>query len=371
MGWGKGLREEARVGALFEALEHFLTGPVQFATEQMRLISAGQVAEQLAGEASAALLAQTPDEELACWRYTALRGGQELDVPVYVSCPWYAEDGSRLLRERVGDWYDYRAVGRYAINSGSAVGVTEDEAIVHALNEVIERDAFSLLVIRAFLTDGYVPTRIDPRTLPADLADLHAYVQQRVRTTVYLLDMTTELGVPSTFAYVPPTAGRPHLRGAGTSLSARYSAHRALTELLQGFLIKEHQPPTGPPHGYLEALRPHPLLYRCGQLDLTAHLDHAPGTAFTDRPSPAGLPAHLELLIATLAEHGFTPYRRQVRTLPGGVTAVHVFVPGLEHFMVICQGIPVLPGPRGRRARSAATTSYGTSPQLSRKIEAG
>ncbi|WP_059006240.1 YcaO-like family protein [Streptomyces specialis] len=349
-GAGKGRGAEARVGAVFEALEHFLTGPASFAAGQVRLRRAGQVAGELAAQAGAVLLARTPDARLGCWRYAAPYTGEELYVPVFLSSPWYAEDSGRPLRERAGDRYDYRAVGRYASNSGSAIGVTGTEATVHALNEVIERDACSLLLTRAFLADGHRPVLIDPDALPDDLAELWRTVRDMIGAPVWLLDITTDVGVPTTMAYVAPTARRPHLRGSGTSLSPRYAAHRALTELLQAFLLGDNASAGDDPFAHLDVLRPYPALYRCGRMDLTGHLERAHTVAFADRPVPGTLDGHQRGLVEALSRQGLAVYRRDVRVLPGGITSVHVFVPGMENFGVVTQGIPLLPGPRAAQA---------------------
>jgi ribosomal protein S12 methylthiotransferase accessory factor len=350
-GAGKGSQDEARVGAMFEALEHHLTGPSSFTPEHVRLLPAGDVAAGLRAEVSAKLLVEAPAEPLACWRYTRLHGDGELDVPVYLSSPWYVEDSGRPLREQVGDRFDYRAVGRYSTNSGSAIGVTEAEAVVHATNEIIERDAVSLLLVRCFFAEGHRPRLVDRASLPADLADLLAAVEERLGTTVYLLDITSDLDVPTMFAYVPPTSDRPHLRGVGTSLDSRYATQRALTELLQFMLLQEHVLPGGDPVAHLSVLRKYPALYRCGHADLTAHLARARVVPFSDRAYPAGVDAHLDELVDILAAHGFTPYLRRVRSLPGGIAAVHVIVPGMEHFGLVSQGLPILPGRRAMRAR--------------------
>jgi ribosomal protein S12 methylthiotransferase accessory factor len=353
-GGGKGNPAEARVGAVFEALEHHLTGPGSFEQDQVWLRLAGDVAADLPTEVSSRLLADSAGEQLACWQYTALRGDGELAVPVYLSSPWYVEDSGRPLRELVGDRFDYRAVGRYSTNSGCAIGVTEAEAVVHATNEIIERDAVSLLLVRSFFAEGHRPRLVDRASLPPELAGLLTAVEERIGTAVDLLDITSELGVPTMFAYGPPAPDRPHLRGVGTSLDARYATRRALTELLQFMLLQEHVLPGGDPVAHLAVLRKYPALYRCGYADLTAHLDRARVVPFAERAYPADVAGHLDELVNALAANGFTPYVRMARTLPSGITAVHVYVPGMEHFGLVSQGLPILPGRRAMRARHDA-----------------
>lgn len=350
-GMGKGRREEARVGALYEALEHYLTGPALFDPTAVELTESAQIAAgPLRNEACGVLLAQTPTQRLACHRYQSLGGGRETLVPLFLSAPWYVETHAGQLREQSADTYDYRHLMRYSCNSGSAVGVTADEALLHALNESIERDALSLLLVRSFLcTAGFRPTVIDPATLPGELAHAYSAAEQLTGSSVHLLDITSDLGVPTMLAYTAPTLHHPHRRGVGTSLSPVYATWRALTELLQTTLGETLSWPDAPLRGELAGLTAYPALHACGQFDLTDHLRGALTIPFTSVGRVPDQPhAQLHRLIATLNAHGYTPYRRTVATLPGAITAVHVIVPGLERFLLITDGNLILPGPRGQ-----------------------
>lgn len=365
-GVGKGLREEARVGALFEALEHYLTGPALFDPAAVELVEAAEItAGPLRHEACVVPLARTPAERVACWRYRPLgcpplsppgchplRGGRGTPVPLFLSAPWYVETHAGPLRERAGDICDYAHLMRYSCNSGSAVGVTEDEALLHALNETIERDALSLLLVRAFLcTADFRPVVIDPATLPAELERVHAVTERLIGSPVYLLDIVSDVGVPTVLAYAAPALRRPHRRGVGTSLSPAYAAWRALTELLQSTLGETLPWSDAPRRGEPVGLACYPELYACGRFDLTDHLRGALTVPFT---SAGGVPEHphrqLRELCAILAARGYTPYWRTVAAITGEIIAVHAIVPGLERFMLITDGNLVLPGPRGQAA---------------------
>ncbi|MEU8404543.1 YcaO-like family protein [Nonomuraea sp. NPDC048892] len=350
---GKGWRAEARVGALYEALEHYLTGPILFDSTALTLAGCQDIARgPLGGEPAAVLLARRPSQCLACYSYHSLTGGQDVPVPVFLSAPWYVETNADHLREEAADTCDYGELTRYSCNSGSAIGVTTAEALLHALNEVIERDAFSLLLARSFLGGGDSwLTVIDPGTLPRGPALALAACERRTTSQVHLLDITTDLGVPTMLAYIPPSSGRPHRRGVGTSLSSVHAAWRALTELLQVSLGEDLSPPPFSPRGHLAGLVAHPALYACGRFDLTDHLRATMTVPFAPSGSASGPPeVQLREVIATLASHGYSPYHRTVARLSGEITAVHAIVPGLERFMIITDGNLVIPGHRGRAA---------------------
>ncbi|MCX5404057.1 YcaO-like family protein [Streptomyces sp. NBC_00335] len=361
VGHAAGSAARAGLGAVCEALERHLAGPAGFDPARTRLRYAGELARgALAAEASALLLAAAPEQRLACWTYEPLAEVHELDVPVYLSSPWYADsEQGPALRERAGDQGDYRALSRYAVNSGYGLGLSLTDATLHALYETVERDACSLLLAHAFLGSGHHLAELDPRTLPPDLASLHAHVEESAGHRVHLLDATTDLDIPTVVAYSPPTPESPYFRGQGASLSMRQAVHRALTELLESVQVRALAPgDTLDRQADLRALHSYPQLHACGRFDLTGQLSRAELVPFADRRQPPGGPQHrLDQVLSLLAAGGYTAYRRTIRVLPGDIHVAHALVPGLERFFAVVKGALVLPGPRGRYAVRPATRS--------------
>jgi len=346
-GLGKGKSEEARAGAIFEALEHYLCGPAGFVPEETVLCEAAElVSGPLEADPAMALLDEVGTSSLPCYRFESLTDQRELAVPLVLTSPWYAEGYSSDVRASLGDDSDYTELMRYSSNSGSAIGVSAAEALLHALNEVIERDAFSLFLVRTFFdSGGTIPHVIDPSLLFSEAAAVHRLAEEINQAPVYLIDITSDLGVPTMLAYTPGQVGRSYRRGAGTSLNAAYAVWRALTELVQTSLFSpgdEGQPS-------LEGLRRHPTLHACGSLDLEEMLDGVrvvpPPTA---EASPEKPKYQLDRLIERLEHAGFAAYWRTIGVLDGGVTAAQVVVPGLEKFMLVCAGNLVVPGARAR-----------------------
>lgn len=342
-GHGKGRTEAARVGSMYEALEHYLT---QRHSGQVVLLSCAEVAvSALAGEAYAGLLAQQCEESIACRVYTRMSGQGTLAVPLFLSYAFWAEEQAAALRTQLGDTTDYRSLARYASNSGSAIGGSPAEAAVHAINEAIERDAMSLFLIRFVLTaTSRTPAFLDPATLPPELRTLFHQVQARIGREVWLIDMTTDLGVPSTLAYAPGPRGH-FLRGYGTSLSRHYSIHRALTELVE-VQLTDHTAANR--RNSIGLLADSPGLQACAELDLRALAAAAPRVPYVDTTAPSSPSEHVSKLLARLAARGFTAYLNEMHRLSNGVTAVHVHIPGLERFHMIVDGpSAVVPGRRG------------------------
>jgi ribosomal protein S12 methylthiotransferase accessory factor len=351
VGSGKGAPNVALVGAVFEALEHHFSCGVPSPQEHLRPRRAHQFRiGPLGRDAALSMLAEGPDDPLACIPYQSLTGDTELDVPVFLSMPDYLEERHAPARAVLGDTYDYTALARYSMNSGWAAGITTTDATVHALNEIIERDAMSMLLIDQFLSPQPAPLRlIDPATLPPELAALHHTAQTRLNTQVSLLDMTTDLGVPAFWAYVRAPHNQPaRLRGCGASLSARYALERSLTELIQ-IHSGLHSLRTHKTHPLPEPTvhtQPYPALHRCYLADFSTALTNATPITFTDTPTPTTPHGHLETLLEQLQRHGYNAWQWR-RYTSQHLAVLNVLIPGLERFMLVTDGQVVLPGTRG------------------------
>lgn len=242
------------------------------------------LAHQAAQDAALTILTERPDAPLACLPYRSADGSDRTaDFPLYLSNPYYI-NGDPADRTVHGDMYDYTAACRYSMNNGWAAGTTPTEATVHAFNEIVERDAVSLLLIDQFLRSSPRQLRIvDPGTLPARLHSLHESAADRLGQPVQLLDVTTDVDIPAYWAYTPgPPGSPPQTRGSGASLSPSYAAERALTELIQShstFLDAGTAPEPDRAHTLA-----YPALHSCYMADLSARLPHAKLVPFTDAP---------------------------------------------------------------------------------------
>jgi ribosomal protein S12 methylthiotransferase accessory factor len=129
----------------------------------------------------------------------------------------------------------YRQLFRTNTN-GLASGNTMEEAIFHALCEVIERDAWSL--VEASRDTGASVINIDDTAclgMQKKFAD--AKVEVRVR------DITSDIGIPTMAAVADDVLLKDPMLltiGIGTHTSARIAVMRALTEVAQSRLTQIH-----------------------------------------------------------------------------------------------------------------------------------
>jgi ribosomal protein S12 methylthiotransferase accessory factor len=120
--------------------------------------------------------------------------------------------------------------------NGLASGNTMEEAVFHALSEVIERDAWSL--VEASRDTGPCVVDIDDPTL-MDILQKFAGAQVEVKVR----DITSDIGIPTIAAVADDTLLKDPMLltiGIGTHTCARIAVMRALTEVAQSRLTQIH-----------------------------------------------------------------------------------------------------------------------------------
>jgi ribosomal protein S12 methylthiotransferase accessory factor len=345
-GAGKGYPPQANVGALYEALEHYLSDHCD--TSSTELITPEYFSEcpLFHDDTVLALIEKQKNTVIACRTYTHAIDQSPFYYPKALCSPGYP--GTLFS----ADTTHCHSLQRYASNSGTAVGASYNEAVLHAINESIERDAVSLFLLQHFYYENRPPLRRIAR-LPDDddLGRLWSDAESEIDAEIILVDISNEF-LPRTFlAFSLASCTFPRVFGTGCSLMARHGAWRALTELVQMHHgASEHEVK----HYLINAerhLTHFPRLLRCLRFDLHPLLNLceqqfvALPTAHDERP----LAEQINLLAEDLHRHGRTLGITQLHQTELGTTLVNVVIPGLERFFIVSSGNVVIPQARGRR----------------------
>ncbi|QQP97097.1 YcaO-like family protein [Lysobacter enzymogenes] len=346
-GFGKGEAAPSRVGALFEAVEHLFTGKAPAQAEPILRSGADCLADpRLAALPFRATFAAQPQRRLACRAYRSfVEGEPDIALPLFLSYPTY------LDWRGPDDDFDYAAALRFGSNNGTAIGSSLAEAAVHAIGELVERDAWSLFLTAHYLGDpaahGY---RLEPDDLPAPLAQRLRAASAQLQREILLIDATSDLGVPCYIATATDLRDGEliHPCGYGASLYPEHAATRAITELVQSLELPRMQPRlAGYSQAVLDALSAYPKLRDCAVFAVDrARLRRGRW----EHPAPPPLPpaALLERMIERLRARGIDLHYAINHDEPGRFCVVNVVSLPLERFFLVCSGIVMAPGQRGR-----------------------
>ena len=229
-GYGKGSTQvQSMASAMFESFEH-LIGKGFFVNEETTLyISVKEAFQNWVCFPEKILEKSKNNEEPLLWDiFNGFNIKENLIVPSIIL------DTPGGNRSQIGNFPFGELDGAYS-NSGTASGSTYEEAILHSLNELIERDAHSLLLLKTFCRNKPCNLKIiDKVTLPEKLGSLLLECEVEVGSSFTLINMTTDFNLPAIACFAHSVEGtmRP-LLGFGCSPSADYAIERAILETVQ------------------------------------------------------------------------------------------------------------------------------------------
>lgn len=267
IGCGKGIGIQSEVSALFEAFEHYISY-ISFHNEDRATkltVSenphiASMIEQQLLPEHFTDSIGGM-DTTLPWIKLRSLYDDQFIHYPLFLVEPNYVEsnkfsyDNSSFLK------LSYLSTG-----SGCASGSSFNEAIVHALNEAIERDATSLFLYNGFIRKNNIKI-VDKTTIPAYLRDYIEFIEKENDDELFIINITSPIGVPcfcATFSkYNAPIIPK----GFGASLSKNYALERAVLESLQPVHLRNDNL-NRVENNSVQRLKDYPLLQKAAIADI-------------------------------------------------------------------------------------------------------
>jgi ribosomal protein S12 methylthiotransferase accessory factor len=226
-----------------------------------------------------------------------------------------------------------RPAGFEQSSDGLASGNRPAEAVLHGLCELVERDAWALTQLRPFAQ--LHGARIDPSAFGDPVVDIVVDRISRAGMKLLLLDMTTDIGVPSFLAVIIPgnLADRVDARwthvcgGCGCHPDPVRAALRAITEAAQSRLTAIA--------GSRDDFSPRLYQRMDGSTQMQQLIDlcdKAPALPFrSDVQKQRGIQENIRHIVAKLQTKGIN----QVVAVPLPhpnlpVSVVRIIVPGLE-----------------------------------------
>ncbi|MED1300232.1 YcaO-like family protein, partial [Bacillus pacificus] len=357
-GVGKGGGIKSKVGALFEALEHYLTEyKIDYSKQKLFLLEDIPNINRFEKEKIIQLLHSDSNKEklISCKKYKLLENpSKSVWYPSFITNPFYADNPKYPEQE-----IDYSQFKRYSSNSGTAIGCSLNEALIHAINEVVERDAISLFLLDYYYYRNNNAIKLIYRSsLPSYLQKFLEKAEEELQQEIELIDITTEINVPVIFAVLKENNMSIPLYGAGASLYRDYAVIRAISELVQSnHMIRTY------PGAYKEAVeninyfKGFPNHYICAEFN-TNTLLQAFEIEYIDfkemnNYSSNNLNDYLNYLIQLLNKQDFNIYYSILNKFSNDIHLVNVIIPNTERFFNVLMGQIVFPSDRGKLKNNA------------------
>ena len=229
--------------------------------------------------------------------------------------------------------------------SGCASGSTFDEAMVHALNEAIERDATSLFLYNGFIRNNNIRI-VDKTTIPEYLKYYLASIESQYDDELFIIDITSDIGVPC-FCVTFSKYNAPIMpKGYGASLCAAYALERALLESLQPVHLRNEWL-NRVESNTVSRLDRYPILarQRLQILKRWFRMRNYGVIDFLEVPNlyyGQDLAKQKDLILSLLHENGFNVYYHEVYEI-GGYSLVKVIISGSSQLCFLQVGKLILP----------------------------
>ncbi|QDU33082.1 YcaO-like family protein [Poriferisphaera corsica] len=361
LGTGKGEYPFNKAGAIFEAIEHFFGMSNLPAPQSLQTINTQVLADQSVAHEylPLKLLTDFPHQDLFCSTYHEYnQPNNKLILPAFLWAPEILSRSEYICDSQNVQLFSY--LMKYSSNSGIASGLTTQDALLHSINEAIERDGLGAFLYQYCYkqTSSKLPV-IDKESLPEPLKSNIQEIEQHVNDQCILINATTNLRVP-VIAAIFKNYHKQQLipaPGFGASLYPEIAIKRAVHEALQIMFAAEnyHDQRVASWKRDWQRAQQSDAYARCTQFNLQPYLDN-------DRldfqsferlhHKSVTLDAHAHVnqqisrLISRLKKYNLTVYMQNLKKLKNGTNVVSVQIPGVSLFYLTSNGMMIPPHSR-------------------------
>ncbi|WP_367607679.1 YcaO-like family protein [Legionella sp. W05-934-2] len=225
-------------------------------------------------------------------------------------------------------------------NTGLAIGATTDEAIIHGINQWVERDAYSLFLLKTIINKNPCPARLLLKeTLPENIAKIVSTIEKQFNEKLIIMDMTSDINIPSFVVSFTKQNMLLQPQGFGTSLFKEKALIQALFESIQ-YKDRFNQNAKKYREENVALLSSCPLLLKAmiGDLKylivnkLYTEIDWNNISSYSLHES---LPQQIQFMVNLLAKQGANIYTQVLYKSSIGVAITYTLIPELENFSLI------------------------------------
>ena len=250
---GKGIsQDDSKASAIFECIEHFVDEPVFYNHNKDKFDIIFLDKRDIIHKNSEwkglhfQILHELKFDLLPCFRFISLFNQDNLAyIPITITSSSYPKGFfCENIPFEIPDETNYSDLYqflKYASSNGGAIANNTEEALIHAINELIERDAHSLFLLECFQRGNISYYRqVDKQSLPNRLQDIADYIENTYKTKLIILNITSDLGISTFIFYCTDNYfyRKAPDSGVGTSLFREYALERNLLELIQSLNIE-------------------------------------------------------------------------------------------------------------------------------------
>ena len=264
-GMGKGIFSEALLTARFEGMENFAT-----TGQNIQNISFNASLNQMIQYKKKLYTPRLPvelnefylrDKILPWLAYKNFSSEDKLFLPACSISPTYLDN----LNEK--DDFPYSEIYHHATSIGLAAATNLNDALLHAILEIIERDALSFFLVHFFLLNNHNLTLIDIETIP-EFFSTEIKKTLKKEDTLYILKLPNSFNIFTYLCLIKSSHGI-H-KGIGASIDNETAFKKSLLESIESYnLPVEHM--KSEQKLIAHSLKEFPELLDCADINIFKH----------------------------------------------------------------------------------------------------
>ena len=228
-------------------------------------------------------------------------------------------------------------LGELSNDTGLAIGASPEEAMIHGINQWVERDAYSLFLLKTIVNKNPVPARlIIKETLPEDLLVIVQALEKHYQEEIFIVDISSNTRIP---AFVVSFSRQNMLlqpQGSGASLAKEVALKQALFESMQ-YKDRFNQNAQKYRQENELHLAKTPLLLQAMKAnipDLKKQKQYieVDWQTIASYPLVNNLKEQIELMVDLLAKQGVNIFYTNLYQSISGVSLSYILIPELESF---------------------------------------
>jgi ribosomal protein S12 methylthiotransferase accessory factor len=344
-GAGSGLNQEAKVKAIYEALEdsllyQILTSGDDQLVYMLSTLSSPSTQFLQENELFPLLLKQEDFLKNTYPWLTLKKLNAEADVIYYPLSLLFPHTSHR---EEYNQYVNQDAIAKLANSTGIAMGATEQEALIHGINDWIERDAYGLFLLCTIMKKSKPARCILKQTLPDNIKKDIEAIESTYADELMIIDITSDFDIPVFFVSFTKQMVPVQPSGLGASLSKIDALQQALFEALQA-RDRYNSNTVAARQKTILHYQAYPVLLRAFLCDLV-QLREEGGTydiawnAVTTHPVDVDLHKQMNLIMAKIKSRGCDMYYNYLFKTANGLTLAYVLLVGVETFGMMREGI--------------------------------
>lgn len=343
-GAGSGVTDEAKVKAIYESLEENLLYQVlsQVDSNKIRHFSVDScpTLDKLKKHKLLPRFMINNEHKITDYPWLKLTRlnsvSDNLDYPLGLLFP-------HIVNTKHNSNVIHASVSELANSTGIAIGATWQEAIIHGMNDWVERDAYGLFLLSTVIKNRQQAKFIVKNSLPQSIRDAVREIENEHSDELIIVDITSDFGIPAFLVSFTRQSVPVQPSGLGASLCKDDAIQQALFEALQA-RDRYNRNTVIARNKTLSYYQQQPILLQAFRCDLTSlkRDGYYKKVDWVDVASHAidhDLDEQIHLMVELLETRGCSVYSDTIFQHENGLTLVYVLVAGAETFGMMREGM--------------------------------